>query len=172
MTARKNRRKTTPARQREHRPHGCWDHLVVAPLWVAYGANLGTLLRTCDAVGACMAVPATQHYRRALDKGDTLPRRPHLHWVRNSPRSWIAKQKKAGRRIVAVEIGAGATPLTLLSPATGPTIVLLGHEKHGVPDEVRPLIDEVIEIPMIGCGHSLNVAVAGSLVSYRLAGLS
>jgi hypothetical protein len=29
----------------------------VAPLWVAYEANLGTLLRTCDAVGACMAVP-------------------------------------------------------------------------------------------------------------------
>lgn len=29
----------------------------MAPLWVAYDANLGTLLRTCDAVGACLAVP-------------------------------------------------------------------------------------------------------------------
>ena len=46
--------------QRRQRQHGCWDHLIVALLWVAYEANLGTLLRTCDAVG-----------------GDTLPRRPH-----------------------------------------------------------------------------------------------
>src|SRR2546429_274091 len=38
--------------------------VVAAPLGVGYTANLGTLLRTCDAVGACIAVPATQHYRR------------------------------------------------------------------------------------------------------------
>jgi len=30
----------------------------------------------------------------------------------------------------------------------------------------------VIEIPMMGVGTSLNVAVAGSLVLYKLAGLS
>jgi tRNA (guanosine-2'-O-)-methyltransferase len=41
-----------------------------------------------------------------------------------------------------------------------------------VPDEVWPLLDEVIEIPMVGRGFSLNVAVSGSLVLYRLAGLS
>jgi hypothetical protein len=33
------------------------------------------------------------------------------------------------------------------------------------------LVDVVIEIPMVGVGASLNVAVAGSLVLYRLAGL-
>jgi len=27
-------------RQRRRSGHGCWEHLVVAPLWVAYGANL------------------------------------------------------------------------------------------------------------------------------------
>ena len=46
----------------------------MAPLWVAFQANLGTLLRTCDAVGACIAVPDTPHYREALVKGDTLGR--------------------------------------------------------------------------------------------------
>ena len=29
----------------------------------------------------------------------------------------------------------------------------------------------VVEIPMVGSGHSLNVAVAGWLVLYKLAGL-
>jgi tRNA (guanosine-2'-O-)-methyltransferase len=32
-------------------------------------------------------------------------------------------------------------------------------------------VDECVEIPMVGWGASLNVAVAGSLVAYRLAGL-
>ena len=45
------------ARQRRLRRHSCWDHLIAAPLWPMHGANLGTLLRTCDAVGACLAVP-------------------------------------------------------------------------------------------------------------------
>ena len=157
---------------RRPRPHGCWDHLIVAPLWVAYEANLGTLLRTCDAVGSCMAVPDRKHYRDALKRGDTLTgRRPHVHWLDRSPARWVAAERRRGSRIVAVELAEDATPLALLAPARQRTVVLLGHEHHGVPDDVWPLLDEVVEIPMIGRGASLNVAVAGSLVLYRLAGL-
>jgi tRNA (guanosine-2'-O-)-methyltransferase len=160
------------ARRRAGR-HGCWDHLVVAPLWVAYDANLGTLLRTCDAIGACLAVPRTPHYRDALQVGDTLRgRRPCLHWVAPTKEAWIAAERAAGKRVVAVELADGATPLTRLEPAREPTVLLLGHEHHGVPDDVLAGVDECIEIPMVGWGSSLNVAVAGSLVAYRLAGLS
>ncbi|MCF4122877.1 TrmH family RNA methyltransferase [Antribacter sp. KLBMP9083] len=168
--------KTKPAelrRQRRSRRHGCWGHLVVAPLWVAYDANLGTLLRTCDAVGACLAVPRTPHYQAALARGDTLgSRRPCLHWVAPSKEAWLAEQRAAGFRMVAVELADGATPLPRLEPARTPTVLLLGHEHHGVPDDVLADVDECIEIPMTGLGASLNVAVAGSLVVYRLAGLS
>lgn len=62
--------------------------------------------------------------------------------------------------------------LTRLVPANARTVVLLGHERHGIPPEAWPLLDEIVEIPMIGQGKSLNVAVAGSLVLYRLAGSS
>ena len=159
-------------RVRRNRPQGCWDHLIVAPLWVAYEANLGTLLRTCDAVGACMAVPKTEHYLKALEKGDTLRRRPHVHFVRRSKLRWVEEQRARGSRILAVELAEDATPLPRLEPARQRTVVLLGHEHRGVPDEAWSLLDEVVEIPMIGAGSSLNVAVAGSLVLYRLAGLS
>ena len=84
-----------------------------------HGANLGTLLRTCVAVGACLAVP------RLAD----LP---------------AARQR---------------------------TIAVLGHERTGIPAEAVDLLDVAVEIPMVGSGASLNVAVAGSLVLYRLAGL-
>ncbi|GAA3749581.1 tRNA G18 (ribose-2'-O)-methylase SpoU [Spinactinospora alkalitolerans] len=42
---------------------------------------------------------------------------------------------------------------------------------HGVPPEALELVDAAVEIPMVGTGTSLNVAVAGSLVLYKLAGL-
>ncbi len=159
-------------RNRRNRQHSCWDHLVVAPLWVAYDANLGTLLRTCDAVGACLAVPATPHYREALRIGDTLGRRrPCIHWTHTKER-WVEEQRLRGSRIVAVELAEGATPLPRLQPARERTVVLLGHEHHGVPEDVLDTVDECVEIPMVGVGASLNVAVAGSLVLYRLAGLA
>lgn len=159
--------------QRRRTRHSCWDHLIVAPLWVAYDANLGTLLRTCDAIGACLAVPRTKHYRDALHVGDTLRgRRPCIHWVTPSKNRWIDDQRAAGKRVVAVELAESAIPLPRLQPARGATVLLLGHEHQGVPDDVLARVDECVEIPMIGWGASLNVAVAGSLVAYRLAGLS
>jgi tRNA G18 (ribose-2'-O)-methylase SpoU len=51
------------------------------------------------------------------------------------------------------------------------TIAVLGHEQTGIPPEAVNLLDACVEIPMIGTDLSLNVAVAGSLVLYKLAGL-
>lgn len=172
LSATKSRRRDV-RRRRRARQHGCWDHLIVAPLWVAYHANLGTLLRTCDAVGACIAVPSSPHYREALARGDTLrgARRPCIHWLACGKDRWIADQRAAGWRILAVELADGATPLYLVEPARGKTVVLLGHEQEGIPDDLVEAADECVEIPMVGRGASLNVAVAGSLVLYRLAGL-
>ncbi len=96
-----------------------------------HGVNLGTLLRTCDAVGACLAVPR-------------LP----------------------------CELADEAIRLADLGPARRRTVVVLGHEHAGIPPEAVDLLDLAVEIPMIGTGASLNVAVAGSLVLYRLAGLA
>ena len=161
-------------RTRRPRRHSCWGHLVVAPLWVAYQANLGTLLRTCDAAGACLAVPDTPHYRHALSIGDSrgLARRCCIHWINTGKDRWIRLQRQAGWRILAVELADDAIPLPRLAPAAQPTIVLLGHETQGVPAEHVETADACIEIPMVGIGASLNVAVAGSLVLYRLAGLA
>lgn len=147
---------------------------MVAPLWVAFQANLGTLLRTCDAVGACLAVPDTDHYRAALKRGDTLGphRRPCVHWIRTSKDRWIDQQRARGWQIVAVELAEGAVALPRLQPAARRTVVLLGHEWHGIPEEHVEAADLCVEIPMVGQGPSLNVAVAGSLVLYRLAGMS
>jgi tRNA G18 (ribose-2'-O)-methylase SpoU len=117
-----------------------------------------------------MAVPDTDHYRQALKRGDTLPARPCLHWV-ESKVGWI-ERARSGAQIIGVELDDDSIPLQQVRQATKNSVVLLGHEHSGLPPEVMTYLDHVIEIPMLGVGRSLNVAVAGSLVLYKLAGLS
>ena len=157
-------------RQRRGRAHSCWDHLIIAPLWPKYGVNLGTLLRTCNAVGACLAVPKFPWVPEALDKGNTLRRPACVHWTGRDPVEWLTRQRQSGSRIVGVELADEAIRLADLSAARERTIVVLGHEHSGIPGDAMELVDVAVEIPMIGTGASLNVAVAGSLVLYRLAG--
>ena len=157
-------------RQRRGRAHPCWDHLVIAPLWPKYGVNLGTLLRTCDAVGACLAVPKLPWVPEALDKGNTLRRPACVHWTGRDPLAWLRRQREEGSQIVGVELADEAIRLADLRAARQRTIIVLGHERSGIPGDAMELLDVAVQIPMIGTGASLNVAVAGSLVLYRLAG--
>lgn len=156
---------------RRRRSHPCWDHLIIAPLWPKYGVNLGTLLRTCDAVGACLAVPRKPWIRDALAKGNTLLQPSCVHWV-NEPLAWLTSQRTAGSDMVGVELTDESIRLIELPPARRRTVVVLGHESDGIPPEATELLDTAVEIPMLGTGLSLNVAVAGSLVAYKLAGLA
>jgi tRNA (guanosine-2'-O-)-methyltransferase len=158
-------------RYRRYRAHSCWDHLLAAVLWPMHGANLGTLLRTCDAVGACLVVPKTPWVAEAVARGDTLRRPGCVHWVREEPVAWLHAQRTAGIQVVGVELADEAVRLADLPAARQRTVAVLGHESTGIPPEALDLLDTVVEIPMVGTGHSLNVAVAGSLVLYRLAGL-
>jgi tRNA (guanosine-2'-O-)-methyltransferase len=157
-------------RQRRVKAHSCWDHLIVAPLWPLHGVNLGTLLRTCDAVGACLAVPRLPWVPQALRTGNTLRQPSCVHWVGN-PLRWLADQRSAASRIVGVELADESIQLADLPAARCRTVIVLGHERAGIPWEATELLDVAVEIPMLGSGASLNVAVAGSLVAYKLAGL-
>jgi tRNA (guanosine-2'-O-)-methyltransferase len=158
------------ARQRRGRRHQCWDHIIAAPLWPLHDVNLGTLLRTCDAVGACLAVPRLPWVPEALARGNTLRRPACVHWAGRDACRWLQQQREAGSRIIGVELAEEAIRLADLPAARQRTVAVLGHEQTGIPPEAIDLLDAAVEIPMIGTGASLNVAVAGSLVLYRLAG--
>jgi tRNA G18 (ribose-2'-O)-methylase SpoU len=156
--------------QRRSRAHRCWDHLLAAPLWPKFEANLGTLLRTCDAVGACLVVPRRPWIDDALARGNTLRTGSCVHRI-GRPLDWLARQRANGSAVVGVELADGAVRLGDLPAARRRTVVVLGSESDGIPDEALSILDTVVEIPMVGTGLSLNVAVAGSLVLYKLAGL-
>jgi tRNA (guanosine-2'-O-)-methyltransferase len=141
-----------------------------------HGVNLGTLLRTCEATGACMMVPHYPWVREALQKGYTIPQAPDVHRPRVNQKEcsalrWLEAQKQAGTRILGLELADEATRFHDLPAAKEKTILLLGHEHDGIPDEAMDYVDMAVEIPMIGTGTTLNVACAATLLLYRLAGL-
>jgi tRNA (guanosine-2'-O-)-methyltransferase len=135
-----------------------------------HGVNLGTLLRTCDAVGACLAVPRFAWVDEALARGNTLRKPTCVHRV-GDPLRWLENERAKGTSIIGVELADESIRLGDLKAARGRTVAVLGHESTGIPPEALDLVDTIVEIPMVGSGHSLNVAVAGSLVLYKLAGL-
>jgi tRNA G18 (ribose-2'-O)-methylase SpoU len=120
-----------------------------------------------------MAVPHYPWVPQALNKGYTIRQRGCVHWVRPNALGWLAAQHaRDDTHVVAVELADEAIRVADLKPAAQQrTVMVLGHESTGIPDEALEYIDMAVEIPMLGAGSTLNVAVAGSLVLYRLAGL-
>src|SRR5690606_3105467 len=105
------------------------------------------------------------------DRGNTLRRPACVHWVRD-PCDWLERRRSDGAHILGVELAENAIRLADLPMARRPTVAVLGHERDGIPPEALDHLDDVVEIPMIGTGASLNVAVAASLVLYKLAGFA
>ncbi|MDQ4099019.1 MAG: hypothetical protein M3121_00795, partial [Chloroflexota bacterium] len=73
----------------------------------------------------------------ALATGDSrrLRDRTCVHWLDTGKDRWVSRQRHAGWHITAVELAEGATALPRLQPADRSTIVLLGHETTGIPEE-------------------------------------
>ena len=118
--------------------------------------NVGTLLRTADAFGACVALsdgcadPLSPKALRAST--GAIFRVPLVDW--NAP---------GGRRIALVAHGGTALPEVDLSP---PVTFLLGAEREGLPDDLVARYRGVT-IPLPGGAESLNVAAAGAIALYE-----
>ncbi len=78
----------------------------------------------------------------------------------------IAALQGAGFACVGLDAAADET-LEAWSPPHR-VVFVVGNETTGLGDDVRPLLDGTVRIPMTGDVESLNVAVAASLVCYRL----
>ena len=148
------------------------DLLTVVIPWPKTGNNLGTLARTCDALNMGMVVPDNAIATRVLRNGDTGKYAKRLAKMVDNPLRWIAEQKSEGCKIIGVELVNGSKPLKAVTAAQQRTVVVVGNEAHGIPQQHFHLFDEFIEIPMMGVGNSLNVSNAATLVLYKLAGLS
>ncbi|MFT4596698.1 MAG: TrmH family RNA methyltransferase [Paracrocinitomix sp.] len=71
----------------------------------------------------------------------------------------------------AVRYGTRMNDATACDEAdlTGPVALVLGSEAHGLSPAYNELIDEWLSVPMPGRTESLNVAMAGTIITYEVA---
>ena len=143
--------------------------VILAPLWPKTGDNLGTLLRTADAIRGCMATVSSAPGPKAIHRGDRIGvHNVCIHWI-DDPIGWLTECQGQGYVLMAVELAHGSVTLGEVH-VEGPVVILLGHESRCIPEAALSMADVRVEIPMMGVGDSLNVAVAGSLVAYKVRG--
>ena len=144
-----------------------------APIWLVAQAlrdpgNLGTMLRTGDAVGAgglillddcadpfsveavraSMGAVFTQ--RIALARWDEF-----LPWLRSGPGQLVAASLR------------DALPYRD-APYEAPCFILVGNESRGLPENYEAACDLRVTMPMKGRADSLNAAVAAAVLAYEV----
>jgi TrmH family RNA methyltransferase len=144
-----------------------------APLWMVGQAlrdpgNLGTILRTGDAVGAgglilvddCVDPFSTEAVRASMGALFTqriaaAPWPDFLRWLRGGDGQLIGTSLRA--------------ELDYQAPSYGrPAFLLVGNEAQGLPEAYEAQCDLLVKIPMAGKSDSLNAAVAAAVMAYEV----
>lgn len=130
--------------------------------------NLGTILRTGDAVGAgglilvddCVDPFSTEAVRATMGALFTqriaIARWPQfVAWLREGPGQLVGTSLKATADYQAPRYAP-------------PTFILIGNEAQGLPAEYEAECDLLVKIPMLGRADSLNAAVATAVMAYEV----
>ena len=128
--------------------------------------NLGTILRTADAMGVCClllgdgcADPYSPKAIRAA-MGSTY----HVPLYRGPLSPALLTLRGRGCRLVCGHLRASET---LPEPGRDCAVVI-GNEGNGVSEEIAALC-ELVRLPMYGRAESLNASVAAGLLLYEMA---
>jgi len=145
--------------RREDLPSGPLPEVGLAVWRVADPGNVGTLVRSADALG-----PA--YVGLSGDSADpTGPKalRASMGALFRVP--VIAFDDAPGRRVALVT--QGGKPLKEID-LEGQTVFVLGAERDGLPEDVLARCDERATIPLSAVANSLNVGTAGAIALYEV----
>ncbi len=143
-----------------------------APIWLVAQAmrdpgNLGTMLRTGDAVGAgglillddC-ADPFSAEAVRASMGAIFTQKVARADW--DTFASWL--RKDAGQ-LVAASLRDAVDYRE--APYAAPCFLMVGNESQGLPQAYEDACDLRVTMPMLGRADSLNAAIAGAVLAYE-----
>lgn len=143
-----------------------------SPIWLVCQAlrdpgNLGTILRTGDAVGAggvillddCCDAYSSEAVRASMGAIFTQS-------VTMTDGASFFRWLRAGSGFLAGAALTGAVDYRRAYPA--PTFLLMGNEQAGLPDDYAAACDVLVRLPMHGRADSLNVAVATGVLAYQV----
>ncbi|MBW0008441.1 MAG: RNA methyltransferase [Sphingomonas sp.] len=144
-----------------------------APLWIVAQAlrdpgNIGTILRTGDAVGAggliliddCADPYSVEAVRASMGALFTqqiaTARWPEfLPWLRNGQGQLVGTSLKASHDYLEADYRQ-------------PCFLLIGNEQQGLPAEYEAECDLLVKIPMAGRADSLNAAMATAVMAFAI----
>lgn len=140
--------------------------LFVALEDVADPQNVGTILRTADAVGAagvllsgkCADYTSPKAVRAAMGSTFHLPIE-----VAEDFCGRLSALKKAGVRL----LGGHLRGVEAMPGARENLCVIIGNEARGMSENAAQLCDYLVKIPIYGKAESLNAAVAAGILLYR-----
>lgn len=132
--------------------------------------NVGSIFRTADAValgglylcGMTATPPRPDIEKTALGATRSVP------WDYWSDSVAAARHlKDQGLPLVALEQTERSASWDSFD-FPFPHCFIVGHEVNGVNEELLDLVDHVVEIPMAGVKHSLNVAVSFGVLAFEI----
>lgn len=129
--------------------------------------NLGTLIRTADAVGLAavlLGTGTTDAYAPKVVRG-SMGGVLHLPVLeRRDLHADIRTLQARGVRVLAAAHGGASL---YAQDLRGPVAWLVGNEGAGLAEATLALADAVVSIPMPGRAESLNAAMAGAVLLYE-----
>jgi len=143
-------------------------------LWIALDrvrdpGNLGTIVRTADAVGAAGVIlvgettdPFSLEAVRA-SMGSIF----HVPLARMGAEAFLAWRAKWPGLVVGTHL-EGAVDYRTVETGDTPVVLLMGNEQQGLPAELAAACDRLCLIPMAGKADSLNLAVATAIMAFEL----
>lgn len=151
------------------------ETLAVQPgdLWIALDrvadpGNLGTIMRTADAVG-CRGVFLLGDSTDPYDPTAVKASMGAIFSLELVQCSWHAFHNWQLQQAVTVIGTSDHASVTYNEASYGrPIILLMGSERHGLTDEMMAACHQMVKIPMVGRGDSLNLAVATAVIVYEI----
>ena len=148
-------------------PTDCW----VALDRVRDPGNLGTIIRTADALGAkgVILVGETTDPFALETVRATMGSLFHVSLLSMSGdqfAEFVGRCRSAGGRVTGTHL-KGAVDHRSIDYSQGPQILLMGNEQAGLTDDLVDLCDNVVLIAMAGAADSLNLAVATGIVLFE-----
>lgn len=134
--------------------------------------NLGTIIRTADALGVTgiLLVGETTDPFAIEAVRATMGSLFHVPLVRQTEEEFLTlagRWKSNGGQVVGTHL-KGSTDHRLIDYATGPQLILMGNEQQGLTDELAACCSSLARIAMSGEADSLNLAVATGIMLFEV----
>ena len=142
--------------------------IIVALTEIADPGNLGTIIRTADAVdcrGVILIGDCTSPYDIGSIRG-TMGAIFSTKIVKTDLDSFLEWKKRTGLQLVGTSDKAASDYADI--GYRDPVILLMGSERAGMSPEEFEACDEIAAIPMLRSSDSLNLAVATGVMLYQI----